>query len=349
MQGHLRQAVEISRDALRHIEQVEPNPVLIAAHSYAETILGWSLYEANDLQGTERHVTQAITLARLGRSEQHEAVGYRLLALVREAQGRGIEALELLDRAEMSARRREMPDEILLYGAQRARLARMHGDLETLARWAREYCPSVDQHDVQGGLADFLEEFADCSYIRALLSLGRVDEAALLVARLREWAELSGRSRSTIELCILEGLALQAHGNLAAARESIEHALTLAEPEGYVRVFADEGKPVAELLLACRRQFSTVSPTYIQELLDVLGNQKGVPSPGTPQTLIEPLTARELDVLRLLAMGVPNREIADHLVVTVGTVKRHTGNIYGKLGVDNRTQAILRAQELGLL
>jgi LuxR family maltose regulon positive regulatory protein len=123
----------------------------------------------------------------------------------------------------------------------------------------------------------------------------------------------------------------------------------LAEPEGYVRVFVDEGEPVATLLIAGRQHFSAVSPTYVQELLDVLGHGSVQARRGEPQPLVEPLTAREIDVLRLLALGLPNREIADRLVISLGTVKRHTGNIYGKLGVDNRTQAILRAQELGLL
>lgn len=166
---------------------------------------------------------------------------------------------------------------------------------------------------------------------------------------LLERTEAGTQTGHTVELLVLAAQAWLARGNRSKAMATLERALILAEPERHIRVFVDEGEPVAALLIAGRQQFSAVSPAYVQGLLDVLGHRTVRARQGEAQSLVEPLTGREIEVLRLLASGLANREIADRLVVSIGTVKRHTGNIYGKLGVHNRTQAILRAQDLGVL
>jgi LuxR family maltose regulon positive regulatory protein len=130
------------------------------------------------------------------------------------------------------------------------------------------------------------------------------------------------------------------------ALHALERALSLAEPEGYVRIFVDEGAPMAELLSQAAER--GIAPNYVRELLSAFD----VPEPKKPhrtQPLVEPLSDREIEVLRLAAAGLSNREIAEQLYISINTVKAHTKSVYRKLDVHNRTQAINRAQELGLL
>jgi LuxR family maltose regulon positive regulatory protein len=141
-------------------------------------------------------------------------------------------------------------------------------------------------------------------------------------------------------------LAFQAQGDVDRALSALERALSLAEPEGYVRTFIDEGEPMARLL---RRALSQgIAPNYVARLLAALGEEAELASPAM-ESLIEPLTERELDVLRLIVAGLSNPEIAEELVIAVSTVKSHINHIYSKLGVTSRTQAVARARELRLL
>jgi LuxR family maltose regulon positive regulatory protein len=348
LQGRLRQAVQIYRDVLRRVEHVEPDVRVLSALSFAEMGLGRLLYEQNDLESAEHHLTRGIELARQGQNEQYESWGYMFLPLVRQAQGRGAEAMDLIDRAEDSAQRRGLSAEVLWCTAQRTRLDRIQGNRDAVGAWVSSYRSSVEE-GADGKPLGYIEEFADATYIRALLTLGRSDEAARVSELLLERTEAGAQTGHTIELLVLAAQAREAGGNRSRALSCLERALTLAEPEGYVRIFVDEGEPVATLLIAGRQHFSSVSRAYSQKLQEVLGRHTGETKVGEVHMLVEPLTARELEVLHLLAQGLNNREIADRLVVSVGTVKRHTGNIYGKLGVDNRTQAILSAQNLSLL
>jgi LuxR family maltose regulon positive regulatory protein len=144
-----------------------------------------------------------------------------------------------------------------------------------------------------------------------------------------------------IEALVWHALTLQAEGRTNHAMQSLERALALAEPEGYLRTFVDTGPPMAVLLrhaLSCG-----IAPGYAARLLAAFDD----PAPAQP--LIEPLTPREVEVLYLIVAGLRNREIADQLVISLATVKRHISNIYGKLGVSHRTQAVARARDLGLL
>jgi LuxR family maltose regulon positive regulatory protein len=156
-----------------------------------------------------------------------------------------------------------------------------------------------------------------------------------------------------LEALVLQALLLQAQGHLPQALGTLQEALPLAEPEGWMRIFVDEGPPMAQLL----QQVATsggASP-YLTRLLEALGvptpqqQDAQLPHPCAPAALVEPLSERELEVLRLLAAGRSNAELAQTLVVSMSTVKTHLQHIYGKLAVSNRTQAVLRAQELHLL
>jgi LuxR family maltose regulon positive regulatory protein len=148
-----------------------------------------------------------------------------------------------------------------------------------------------------------------------------------------------------IELLVLQALAGQTRGDTRAASVPLERALALAEPEGYVRVFVDEGPPLAALLQAAAK--GGIAPRYMQRLLTHFGTPVG--EPHARQNLIEPLSERELDVLRLLATDLDGPEIASQLMVSLNTLRTHTKSIYTKLGVNSRRAAVRRADELALL
>jgi len=153
-----------------------------------------------------------------------------------------------------------------------------------------------------------------------------------------------------LEILVLRALAHQARGDRTAALSTLEQALLLAESEGYMRLFVDEGTPMLALLRLA--QARGMVPGYVATLLAAFGEQTRVnPALHTarPRSLVEPFTEREREVLRLLLDGASNREIARHLVLSVNTVKKHVYNICGKLGVQSRTQAIVRARTLNLL
>jgi LuxR family maltose regulon positive regulatory protein len=155
-----------------------------------------------------------------------------------------------------------------------------------------------------------------------------------------------------IEIHILKALAMQMQGDMELAFDALESALSLAEPGGFIRIFIDEGQPMARLLYqAVARGFADATlAAYAGRLLAECPFAKAAsPTPDRPGELIEPLSARELELLQLIAKGLSNREIARQLVLSLPTVKWHASNIYGKLAVKNRTQAVARARALGIL
>ena len=201
---------------------------------------------------------------------------------------------------------------------------------------------------------------------RAYLSLARVriaqgrakpagaylQDALHLLALLLQQAERDARGGSVIEILILQALALQAQQQQEQALAVLQRALVLAEPEGYTRLFLDEGPPMLALLRLAQTQ--GIAPHYITSLLLASDEQPPASTAAsfpTPRSavLVEQLTERELEVLQLIAAGASNEEIAEQLVISIGTVKRHVSNIFGKLTVSSRTQAVARAQAIGLL
>ena len=173
-----------------------------------------------------------------------------------------------------------------------------------------------------------------------------------ILERLLQAAEEGGRTGSVIEILVLQALAHEAQGNIPPALVSLERALTLAEPEGFIRIFVDEGPPMARLLYEALSR--GIAPDYVQRLLTATptdipeqsdSSQRQVQDTG----LVEPLSERELEVLQLIAEGLTNQEIGSRLYLSPNTVKVHAHNIYGKLGVNNRTQAGARANALGIL
>ncbi len=203
-------------------------------------------------------------------------------------------------------------------------------------KWAEECKPGVAEQLL-------FREREQIARARVLFSVGKIVEAQMLLISLAGAAENHGCYGNLIEILILQALTLKSVMNTSQALQTLEKALLLAEPEGYMRVFLDEGQPMSELLDALGHQEGAVSKEYIARLLAAF------PDYQHGRTLLEPITKREQEILRLIASGMSNQQIAEKLVLATGTVRAHTANIYRKLDVSNRIQAVVRAKELNLL
>jgi LuxR family maltose regulon positive regulatory protein len=239
--------------------------------------------------------------------------------------------------------------------ALKARVWNAQGKLAEALRWVRE----------QGVAADddlcYTREFEHITLARLLIARYQhdqadrvLDDALDLLGRLLQAAETGGRMGSVIEILVLQALAYESQDNTPMALAALERALALAGPEGYVRIFVDEGLPMAYLLSTSFAQ--GVARDYAGKLLAAFEAEEprgaGVPAHATtppPQPLVEPLSLRELEVLQLIAQGLSNREISERLFLALSTVKGHNRRIFGKLTVQNRTEAAARARELDLL
>jgi LuxR family maltose regulon positive regulatory protein len=227
------------------------------------------------------------------------------------------------------------------------------GKLPKALEWVRERGLSVDN------APSYLREFEHVTLVRVLIAryksdreTGSIHEAIGLLERLLHAAEAGGRMGSVIEILALLALAHAAQGGLPPALVSLERALTLAEPESYVRLFVDEDVPMAELLTrmnASRESGTLRVKEYVHKLLAAFGTEEIHPSSFILQPLIEPLSENELEVLRLLRTEMSGPEIARERMVSLSTIRTHTQHIYAKLGVNNRRAAVRRAEELGLL
>jgi len=322
-----------------------PLPVATVAHYW----LGMLLYEFNDLEEAARHLGQCMELGRRGGAEGIALAGSLILAFVRLARGDEEGAHDLVWEAERQARGTD-PSTVELVSTHRALLLLAREDLRGAIRWAEESGLSVEDD------LNYQRELTYKTFVRVLAAQGTTKVALRLIERLLQRAEETGREDSTIKLLVLKAVTLLAHHDKREALATLQSALALAEPEGYVRTFVDEGEPMAKLLSEVRLSLardqgttSRVSPEYVGELLATLEQPPPKRTPSGVEPLTEPLSDRELEVVRLVAAGMKNAEIARELFVVVGTVKTHLNSAYRKLGVSSRTQAISRARDLELL
>jgi LuxR family maltose regulon positive regulatory protein len=307
-------------------------------------------YERNDLDAASDHLSRAEDLGEPAGLPQHPYRRRVARARLREAEGDLAGAVTLLEEAQrvyfgdLSPNVRPVP-------AMRARLLVRQGRLSEALDWAR------DNHLTADDDLSYVREYEHLTLARILLSRHATERSrsALtatygLLERLRGAAEEGGRIGTLIEILILQALAHHAeHGrrDVPGALAPVERALRLAEPEGYVRIFVGEGAPMATLLEAVAHRHAAWP--YPRRLLDSYDGAAGRSATPVPPGLVDPLSARELDVLRLLASDIDGPGIARELVVSLNTVRTHTKSIYAKLGVNSRRAAVTRARELDLL
>jgi LuxR family maltose regulon positive regulatory protein len=308
--------------------------------------LGEVAYQRNELDSALRHVTEGIALCRQFLYPAPLATGLVTLAWIRQAQGDPGGALEAMDEAGRDALGGAMTGLLDPVPPQRARLVLAQGDVAAAARWTRER--GLDADDEPG----YPQEPEYLVLSRVLLAQDRPCPALGLLERLHAAAAAQGRAGSIIEIQALQALALVVRGDEDAGVDALAQALMLACPQGYVRVFADEGAPMAVLLArlvaaqkAGQGAASGVPLDCLAKVLRAFGEKEAVAVPG----LVEQLTAREREILVLLAAGTPNPRIAEQLVVSLDTVKKHVSHLLGKLGAANRTEAVTRARQLGLI
>ena len=349
MQGRLHQAAATYARATGLVPGQSRAEATIGGLAY-QFGMGALLLERGELDAAERLLAQGrdalIDTSLVLPSDV--LLGHTALAGVRQAQGDGPGALAAMDGfTEVARQRNFVPSLLAQAAAVVARLRLRQGDLADAARWAEGSGLQVGEEVRYPREAEYL------TLVRVLIAQGRPAETMALLDRVLEAAEAGGRTGSVIEILIVRALARQAQGHTAAALADLTRALALGEPEGYVRIFADEGPPMAALLqrVASHRPASP----YVAKLVGAIrGNTPEAPqrnggSLGEAPLLAEPLTARERDVLQLLVSDASNAEIARKLVLTVGTVKTHVHNIFGKLGIRSRAQVTAKATDLHLL
>ena len=348
-QGRLDAAARTCEQALGFAATPGQAAPLAAGPAYVG--LAEVAYQRNDLDLALRHVTEGIALCRQFAYTPPLAGGLVTLAWIRQASGDLAGALTAIGEAGQAS-----PGPPGLFNpvpAQRARLLLAQGDLDAAARWTRENGLGA------GDEPDYPSEQGHLVLARVLLTQDQPGRALALLDRLHAAAVLQDRTGSLIEIGVLRALTLAATGDADGGVNALAKVLALASPQGYVRVFADEGPPMAALLsqlIASQRtgQALRVPLGFLARLQRVFSREPAAPpgsgpGPAAGPGLIEPLTGREVEVLGMLAAGRSNRAIADQFVVTLDTVKKHVSHILGKLGAASRTEAVARARELGLI
>lgn len=365
--GRLRRGLELDQEGLRLAGELSsrsgpsPGPLGVPYTGMAAIH-----YEWGDLETASDYAFRAVELGRRGGLGGNILHGMVVLVRVRQARGDFAGAFEALAEAEGVMRRTGVPHWMMALDSYRSRLllaqARAEGTeppIEEVSRWAREAGLLPDWRrpsDTRIFLPVYPPEFAHLTLARLFLARGDHGEALDLLRWLREPAEAAGRLRALLDMLALETLVRNAAGDRDGALRTLRHALALGEPEGFVRTFADKGAAMGALVVEAAP--GHVSPDYARRLLGAFGKPEVVylpvsvfeaTAPAKGLEPAEPLSEREIEVLRLIATGLSNADAGKRLFIAPSTVKKHLENIYSKLGTRNRTQAIARAREAGLL
>lgn len=347
-QGHLREALRTYQQALQLASRHERDAQRIIAHHHLG--LAMLYHEMGNDETAASHLQRSLELGE--KSTLLDWPYRRCLAQARlkESQGDLPAARDLLDEAKGLYVKTLIPDTHPV-DALKARLHLKQGQLSKAQEWARELGLSI------GDELSYLHEFEHITLARVLLAeYGSNREehslinALTLLERLLKAAEAQKRMGSMLEILVVQALAYQAQGDIPRALVSLERALTLAEPEGYIRFFINEGLPMAALLREAAKH--SIALNYVRQLQAAFGKTEsatgGRDKQSVTQPLIDSLSERELEVLRLLRTELDGPEIARQLQVSLNTMRTHTKNIYNKLGVNTRRAAIRRAEELDL-
>jgi LuxR family maltose regulon positive regulatory protein len=334
-EGRLHQAAQQFEEVLRLARSwgIANAPVTGSA------LIGWGRvrYEWNELDAALHNVQTGLERGQQAGMMDVLLRGYHALARIWQAQGDTERALAALDEADAVAEKMGVAQVKVWLSALRAQVWLARGDTGAAVDWANHFA---------GQMEAAVYPSVPLALAKVWLSQREPDKALPLLDHALQSAQTVGRLGNAIHILAVQALVYHARGESEQAFARLKQALDLAEPEGYVRVFVDEGAPMARLL---RRMLTRSSASgYIRQLLEALGESVKIEA-APASRLINPLSQREREVLRLIVEGATNQEIAHELVLTVNTVKRHISNIFDKLHVSNRVQAIAQARERNLL
>jgi LuxR family maltose regulon positive regulatory protein len=285
-------------------------------------------------------VVRALELAEQANITDGILWGRLILARVHLASGELDTARQVAQEGRQYAPRLDVyPGKVQWFAAVEAQVSLLEGDQAAAARWAQEagFSPADTPHH--------WDELPYLTYVRLLLAQNRLEDAQQLLDSMERSASQGERRRKLITLHLLQARAHQATGRTEAAVTCVQDALNLAAAEGYLRAFLDEGQAIVDLLPRVRH----LAPDFVSQVLAAASDQGAAPPVSHAGALVEPLSERELEILRLIAAGRSNPEIAELLYLSLNTIKWHAKNLYGKLNVGSRIEAVARAQELELL
>lgn len=350
VQGRLHEAHLLYQEADRFIQNVG------GQHRGAQSIVDVGkaelLYEWNDLDAAFTHIKQGLALIQFWSKADDIALAYTIYSQIQQAQGNTAAAAETIEKAsqliQASGVFSEAHNAVM---TTRVRQQLAQGNSLAVSRWSESHRIDFDSSDE----LRFENELANVMLVRVCMAQGKMDEALVRLSRLEANAQLDKRMGRLIEIKILKALALQKMENAEQALTLVESILALAEPERYVRVFLNEGHAMQMLIAQWLARAGThPHRDYAVHLLSQFDAEQHPMTTtkevhSTNDSLVEPLTDRELEVLHIMALGKTNQEIAQQLIVARGTVKAHTAAIYRKLDAANRTEAVDRARKLGIL
>ena len=345
-QGHLRQAGETCQEVLNQVKDSFTDTPVRSIVGFLHERLAIVEYELNDLQGATQHITEAARLSEGANNKELQACCSIIQALIHQARGETQEALNFAGEMERTSFEGDISGRSISILPLRVRMWFAQGNIRGVTQSLSLQESTCGVFEPCASLT-FPQNTLDMSSAYLNVAEGKYTEADASLEKLQTDAEKAGRNGNLIEILLLRALATRSRGKIAEAVDLLRRALVLAEPEGYVRIFIDLGPPMAGLLkeAASKVAFSD----YIQKLLEEYEKKGHHTQALAYQPLIEPLSSREIEILKLIATDLSNEEIAHKLFLTVGTIKAHAHNIYTKLGVTSRLQAINRARDLNLL
>lgn len=334
--GRRKEAAALCQKAIDQCKDLNGNPLPISGMAYL--VMALLDFEADDLVSTYNHVQKGLELCQPLMMPMITLRGRLLIARLQHKVGHYKLATETIENARMTAGRLEYPRFSKLVETTASNIYVLQGEIDLAVKWAEKVKLSPTDEPDPGREEEYLV------YARLLLAQERWEEADCLLEKLASAAQNQGRYGRLINLLAFQAAAKQFLGNVEHARDLLKNALILASPRGYIQGFLEAGSLISDLLPSLQSE----APDLVKMLRSKISGEFSYPL-DLDFSLIEPLTSREAEVLRLVIKGLSNREVAEILVVTEWTVKKHLTSVYSKLGVNNRTQAIARAMELSLL
>jgi len=334
MQGSLHKAFEIYQNAIDLATDASQQPVPFAGMAHVG--MAGVFYEWNDLAGAKQHAEEGIRLSKMGGFVVYQIFGNAILTKVYEAKGDHEQANEMLQKAIWMGQGSEYDLVLALVEETQVRFWLRQNNISAASDWAQVHLADcVDNLDAAG-------EIEQITIAQVFAAQGKFNDALDLLAQLLEAAREANRLENVLKIWILQAMIYQSQQKIDSAMYVFEQALSFAESEGYTRIFIDHGEPMEHLLRSALTK--GIAPNLVARLLE-----KSEEDSASSQVLIDPMSERETEVLRLIVAGLSNQEIAEELTIAESTVKTHINHIYSKLNVTSRTQAVANARELKLL